>query len=344
MSNTEQPPRMPECPSCKVGLTPDARFCHQCGTTISNRPTTTNWKLLSLAGVVAISAIAGLYLTVGSFLTGERVEAPNLQTNNGTQPLPPGQAVDLSTMSPREAADRLFNRVMAAAERGDIAEATRFAPMALNAYQLAKPLDLDARYHLGLINLTTGDIDETRRQIDILMQASPNHLLGLALSIRLAEKIGDTKAASDSYTQFTASYDTENTTGRPEYEAHRTTIEKLHVSSLVFRTNGTGRGVTKALELAIANMPETGAQLFDTNCAGCHGAGASGTDKGPPLVNKIYEPGHHSDASFIRAVRQGVQSHHWSFGDMPPIPSVTDDQINQIVSFVRALQVKNGIE
>ena len=46
-----------------------------------------------------------------------------------------------------------------------------------------------------------------------------------------------------------------------------------------------------------------GARLFSANCAVCHGENATGTEQGPPLLHKIYEPGHHPDASFQRAVK-----------------------------------------
>ncbi len=49
---------------------------------------------------------------------------------------------------------------------------------------------------------------------------------------------------------------------------------------------------------------------FDENCASCHGQNAAGTEKGPPLVHKIYEPAHHADFAFVRAVpgRRSVPS------------------------------------
>jgi len=86
-----------------------------------------------------------------------------------------------------------------------------------------------------------------------------------------------------------------------------------------------------------------GATLFADNCVRCHGQNAAGSDKGPPLVHKIYEPGHHDDGAFYRAVQQGAQSHHWPFGNMPPVAGVSDDEIAQIIAYVRALQVANGI-
>ena len=53
-----------------------------------------------------------------------------------------------------------------------------------------------------------------------------------------------------------------------------------------------------------------GQRAYDATCAKCHGAYGLGTDKGPPLLNPIYNPGHHPDEAFLRAVRNGVRQHH----------------------------------
>ncbi len=87
-----------------------------------------------------------------------------------------------------------------------------------------------------------------------------------------------------------------------------------------------------------------GAALFQQKCAVCHGENAAGGAAGPPLVHKIYEPGHHADVSFLLAVRQGVRQHHWDFGNMPPVPGVSEAQVGQVVTYVRELQRANGID
>ncbi|MBP0649776.1 cytochrome c, partial [Mycobacterium tuberculosis] len=86
-----------------------------------------------------------------------------------------------------------------------------------------------------------------------------------------------------------------------------------------------------------------GKEVYDKTCVACHGADAAGTDHGPPFVHAIYNPGHHADEAFYRAVRQGVPAHHWRFGDMPPQPDVTDQQVGAILNYVRELQQANGI-
>lgn len=94
---------------------------------------------------------------------------------------------------------------------------------------------------------------------------------------------------------------------------------------------------------ALSRAAQAGKAAFDRNCMECHGEDGAGTDKGPPLVHDIYQPGHHDDASFFRAVRNGVPSHHWRFGDMPPQPEVTDRTVAVVVQYIRELQVANGI-
>lgn len=98
------------------------------------------------------------------------------------------------------------------------------------------------------------------------------------------------------------------------------------------------------------NLPQSlsteavqGRALFKTHCQKCHGVNGSGTDRGPPLVHVIYEPSHHSDTSFYRAVKNGVTQHHWPYGNMPSLPGVKKDEVSKIIRYVRELQVANGI-
>ncbi|WP_298963352.1 cytochrome c [uncultured Roseibium sp.] len=88
-----------------------------------------------------------------------------------------------------------------------------------------------------------------------------------------------------------------------------------------------------------------GERLFNESCASCHGANAAGQQGiAPPLVHKIYEPGHHADGAFFLAVKQGVRAHHWPFGDMPPVEGLTQRDVERIVAYIRLLQRANGIQ
>jgi mono/diheme cytochrome c family protein len=87
----------------------------------------------------------------------------------------------------------------------------------------------------------------------------------------------------------------------------------------------------------------TGEQLYERNCAGCHGLQARGTANGPPLAHPVYEPGHHSDQAFFLAARNGVVAHHWRFGNMAAQPQVTESDLAAIVAYVRWVQREVGI-
>lgn len=89
--------------------------------------------------------------------------------------------------------------------------------------------------------------------------------------------------------------------------------------------------------------PAQGAALFATYCQACHGAAGTGTDQGPPLVDKVYQTQHHADFAFHMAVRDGVRQHHWAFGDMPAVADITPEQTEHIVAFIRREQLKAGI-
>ena len=89
--------------------------------------------------------------------------------------------------------------------------------------------------------------------------------------------------------------------------------------------------------------PERGQELFQNNCAACHGSMADGTASGPPLVHEIYEPGHHSDEAFQVAVAQGVPEHHWDYGPMPAVGGLDRADVADITAWIRELQREAGI-
>jgi len=87
-----------------------------------------------------------------------------------------------------------------------------------------------------------------------------------------------------------------------------------------------------------------GEAAYHRYCASCHGKAAAGTDHGPSFINRIYEPSHHPDQAFLLAARMGARAHHWNFGDMPKIAGVSEDELKQIIGYVRWLQRQAGIQ
>ena len=94
----------------------------------------------------------------------------------------------------------------------------------------------------------------------------------------------------------------------------------------------------------LSKVAQIGKLAFQSNCLACHGENAVG-QKGvaPPLIHKIYEPSHHGDESFQRAISVGVRAHHWKFGNMPAIEGLTRGDVKAIIAYVRELQAANGI-
>jgi mono/diheme cytochrome c family protein len=102
--------------------------------------------------------------------------------------------------------------------------------------------------------------------------------------------------------------------------------------------------VQVALPVELSANAQIGKRAFDAKCAQCHGTNAAGQNgAAPPLVHKTYEPNHHSDMAFVLAAKNGVRSHHWRFGDMPPVEGLTDADVKMIARYVRELQKENGI-
>lgn len=89
--------------------------------------------------------------------------------------------------------------------------------------------------------------------------------------------------------------------------------------------------------------PAEGRRIFASHCVACHGTDLRGTDQGPPLLHPYYRPQHHSDLAFYRAVKNGVQAHHWEFGDMPPVPAVDAEQTRDIIAYIRREQREAGL-
>jgi len=112
-------------------------------------------------------------------------------------------------------------------------------------------------------------------------------------------------------------------------------------------TNSSAEGapmVAVSLPERFTALEQTGAAAFTANCADCHGTNGAGRDGiAPPLIHKIYEPSHHGDMSFQLAMTQGVQAHHWPFGDIPAVEGLAPTDVEPIIAYVRAVQRANGI-
>jgi hypothetical protein len=134
-------------------------------------------------------------------------------------------APDISQLSPKERFDRLYNRVMQAAQSGDQATMSRFMPMALGAYEMLDSADADARYHAALLRVHGGDVQGSRALGDSILAAQPGHLLGYLVLGTTARWARDEAALAKAHREFLAHYEAEMKANRREYGEHRASID-----------------------------------------------------------------------------------------------------------------------
>lgn len=134
------------------------------------------------------------------------------------------RAPDISSLSPQERADRLYNRVMMLATQGKVDSVQFFAPMALTAYQMLTPLNADQRYDMGRIGEVAGALPLAKAQADSILLENPNHLLGLILEARLAVIAGDSSQVHSFERRLIAAEKPEMAKKRPEYLRHQEDI------------------------------------------------------------------------------------------------------------------------
>ena len=218
------------CASCGNQISPAARFCSQCGSPAGRALTTSRDRIPWL---IAGGAVAALMAALLIMLARE---SPNASAQPEVAAIQPSEAAesppDISRMSPRERFNRLYNRVMQAAQAGDEATVTRFTPMALMAYAQLDTVDADTRYHAALLKVHTGDVTASRALGDSILAQTPGHLFGYMIQGTVARFQKDQKAVSRTYAAFLKRYEEEIKLGRPEYSEHQTSLQDFRKAAL----------------------------------------------------------------------------------------------------------------
>lgn len=135
-------------------------------------------------------------------------------------------APDISTMTPRERATRLYDRIMRLHEERKTDSVAFFAPMALGSYAEIADMDQDSRYDMARVAMVAGELAVARAQADTILRRNPTHLLGLLLVADLARSTGDEPAAKKSEAAFVAAAARERARKLPEYQAHADEIDE----------------------------------------------------------------------------------------------------------------------
>jgi zinc-ribbon domain len=226
------------CVKCAAELAPGAKFCHRCGAVVdaaapranvaappSSRDLAPNESDLgsklpwAVAGIALVALIALVAVQRASHSGAEAAPSPASNGAGGAT------GVDISSMTPQERADRLFNRIMRYAEQGKTDSVQFFAPMAIQAFEMLGTFTPDQRYDLGRIAEVAGDPVIAAAQADTILKASPTHLLGLTLAASAALMQKDNTKANDYLRRLAAAAPAERAKRLPEYDVHANDID-----------------------------------------------------------------------------------------------------------------------
>jgi hypothetical protein len=236
-----------QCARCQATLSPAARFCHRCGTPAAGGPrppapglapmpaggSRTPWMVAGGLIVALLALIVYKVWTDGNGQPAGAAAAPqmsNVGAAPGAESGNPGMggpAPDISRMTPRERFDRLFNRVMTAAERGDTATVNGFTPMALGAYQQLDTVDTDARYHAAVLLMQTGAYPAALALADTILAEQPNHLFAYVIRGSVATLRRDEAALARARRDFIERFPAESASARVEYLEHQPVLNEF---------------------------------------------------------------------------------------------------------------------
>jgi hypothetical protein len=197
-----------------------SRFCPSCGAQLTQPPASpanliryAPWILTGLLGLV-------LVLLVARRSPGPTVEAPPASPVQGAPP-------DISNMSPAERFERLYKRIITAAQSGDQATVNQFMPMATAAFGMLDTVTVDARYHMAMLELHVGDMNAAAAQADTIRKTDPDHLFSYVIAAAVARWKKDDQARDAAYREFMKRYDAQIATGKPEYTEHKSMLDDV---------------------------------------------------------------------------------------------------------------------
>ena len=211
------------CSNCGAALVPGAEAAQAPDSVRAGGAAGVPLPWVVAGGAIALAAVAVL-------LWGNRSATAAGDPAAATAAAPGAQAgspPDLSTMSPRERFDRLFNRIMTAAETGNAAEVSTFLPMARMAYAQLDTVNIDARYHMAMLDVQGGDARAALAQADTIARLAPEHLFIFLIREAEASRRGDSAAVRKAHEEFLAAYDREVALERIEYAEHRNALERF---------------------------------------------------------------------------------------------------------------------
>jgi len=230
------------CPECGAQITATAKYCNRCG----NRNSVSEHRAAATATLggknlpwwIAGAAMFALIVALATQMM--QSGGPSIPTASPITSQPGGGAAmtgmppDLSTMTPVEAANRLFNRVMTAVTAGDSTEAQQFMPMAIGAYERARPLDNDGLFHLSMLQRTAMQFEAALETAEEILEDNSDHLLGLSAAAKAAVELGRGDIAAAYYERVLEVYESQIEQDIAEYMDHAPITDNLRTEAEAF--------------------------------------------------------------------------------------------------------------
>ena len=205
------------CPACGSGAV--GRFCAACGARLQlGAPDATARHTRTLLPWIGVGFV--LVVAVVTFSIRKIYPRPANAAAIATMP-----ASDIASLSTRERAGRLYDRIMRLHGERKVDSVGFFAQMALASYAAIPDIDTDARYDMARVAMVAQALDVAAAQSDAILKSDQNHLLGLLLSADIARARGEPSKAIRAEQQFIAAAPRERARRLAEYEAHAFEIE-----------------------------------------------------------------------------------------------------------------------
>ena len=84
--------------------------------------------------------------------------------------------------------------------------------------------------------------------------------------------------------------------------------------------------------------------MFALRCASCHGTDLRGSLTVPSLLSELYAPDSFDDDAIRAVIRDGIEADDPAGASMPAIGGLSDEQVDAVISHIRMVQAREGLE
>jgi tetratricopeptide (TPR) repeat protein len=111
--------------------------------------------------------------------------------------------------------------------------------MAMDAYELARPLDDDGLFHLSLLQRSANEYEYALATAVEGLEGNPDHLLNLSSAAEASLQLGQVVEGRAHYEHLLEIWDEEIAAGRQEYEEHAPLLPLIREDAEAFLSGGT---------------------------------------------------------------------------------------------------------